>query len=284
MDSSSETLTSLVDLAEPRNASGVRSEELRAPVIVAPMYLVSGPELVIASCRAGLIGSFPTLNAHTTAHLASWFEQIGAALADLPGAEWAVGMIVNRCYGRLERELELIAEHRPDVVITTLGSPLPVVETVRGYGGTVFADVVTVEHALKAADGGADGLVLTRDGAGRAGQLSPAEFVSEVRRFFGGPLVLGGAISTGREVRAARLLGADLAYVGAPFSGCPEVLASPDYLDLLMGDRGQGIAAVAELAGVPANWLSESVGGTQVRRTAAEVADRLVAEYRATAP
>jgi nitronate monooxygenase len=244
-----------------RRAGAARLGALRAPVIVAPMFLVSGPQLVIESCRAGLMGSFPTQNARTLQDLARWLDEIKAGLAEVPDPQWAVSMIVHRSYDRFERELELIAEHRPNVVVTALGSPQRVIETVRGYGGAVFADVMSVEHALKAADAGADGLVLVCHGAGgHTGRLSPFAFVDEVRGFFDGPLVVGGAISTGRGVCAVRVLGADLAYMGTRFIACPETLVDQRYREMLVRAGAEDVTATAAVTGVPCSWLTESLG------------------------
>lgn len=248
-------------LATERRARAVRPAALRAPVIVAPMFLVSGPQLVIESCRAGLLGSFPTQNARTLDDLAGWLTEIRAGLADLPDPQWAVSMIVHRSYDRFERELELIAEHRPNLVVTALGSPQRVIDTVRGYGGAVFADVMSVEHALKAADAGADGLVLVCHGAGgHTGRLSPFAFVDEVRGFFDGPLVVGGAISTGRGVCAAKVLGADLAYMGTRFIACPETMVDERYREMLVRAGAEDVTATAAVTGVPCSWLTESLG------------------------
>jgi nitronate monooxygenase len=239
----------------------VRPRALRAPVIVAPMFLVSGPSLVIASCRAGLMGSFPTQNARTADDLARWLVEIKAGLVGVDDPQWAVSLIVHRTYDRFERELELIAEHQPTVVVTALGSPARVMDTVRGYGGAVFADVMSVEHARKAADASADGLVLVCHGAGgHTGRLSPFAFVDEVREFFDGTVVVGGAISTGRGVRAAQTLGADLAYMGTRFIACPETLVEDRYRQMLLRARAEDVTATAAVTGVACSWLTESLG------------------------
>jgi nitronate monooxygenase len=233
---------------------------LRVPVVVAPMFLVSGPELVLASCRAGLMGSFPTQNARTFDDLVHWMDEIRDGLADLPAARWAVSMIVHRSYDRFHEELELMVERRPDVVITALGSPARVLEEVHGYGGAVFADVMSVAHARKAVDAGADGLVLVCHGAGgHTGRLSPFAFIDEVRAFFDGPLIVGGAISTGRGVRAVEMLGADLAYMGTRFIACPETLVSERYREMLVRASVESVTATAAVTGVLCSWLTESL-------------------------
>ncbi|MDH6246430.1 nitronate monooxygenase [Mycobacterium sp. OTB74] len=256
------------------NLEAVRPRALRAPVIVAPMFLVSGPELVIASCRAGLMGSFPTQNARTADDLVRWLDEIKAGLTAIDDPQWAVSMIVHSTYDRFDRELELIAEHQPTVVVTALGSPTRVMDTVRGYGGAVFADVMSVEHARKAADAGADGLVLVCHGAGgHTGRLSPFAFVDEVRDFFDGTLVVGGAISTGRGVRAVETLGAELAYMGTRFIACPESLVQDSYRQMLIRAGAGDVTATAGVTGVACSWLTESLrdagyGDAQLSSTA----------------
>jgi nitronate monooxygenase len=234
--------------------------DLEVPVAVAPMFLVSGPRLVIESCRAGLMGSFPTQNARTLDDLVGWLDEIRVGLADMPAPRWAVSMIVHRSYDRFEAERELIAEHRPDVVITALGSPVRVLDAVHGYGGAVFADVMSVDHARKAVAAGADGLVLVCHGAGgHTGGLSAFAFIDEVRKFFDGPLIVGGAISSGRGVLAAETLGADLAYMGTRFIACPETLVGDGYRDMLARAGVHDVIATAAVTGVMCSWLSESL-------------------------
>ncbi len=288
-----------------RADEAVRRAALRAPVIVAPMYLLSGPELVVASCRAGLMGSLPASNARTPRELDGWLARIAAALGELPDPRWAVSLIVHRGYDRFGPELELIAEHRPHVVLTALGSPRPVVSTVRGYGGAVFATVASVEQALKAVDAGADGLVLEcRAEGGIPGRMSPRVFVDAIRGFFDGPVVVGGGISTGRGVRAVQRRGADLAYVGRRFAACPETRFDDRHPALLARVRELGVADTASMTGVPYSWLSEGLGVESVAgavaesvaesvagagelpgpsaggtATAGQVADRIVREY-----
>lgn len=243
-----------------RRHAAIRTSALRAPVIVAPMFLVSGPDLVVASCRAGLVGSFPTQNARTLDELKVWLHDITGRLAELDDPQWAVSMIVHNTYDRFHAELELMQEHRPDVVITALGSPKRVLEEVHGYGGAVFADVMSVEHARKAADAGADGLVLVCHGAGgHTGKISPFAFVDEVRAFFDGTLIVGGAVSTGRGVRAIEVLGADCAYMGTRFIACPESMAGERYRDLLVSCGIDDVTATAAVTGVACSWLTPSL-------------------------
>ncbi|CAN5252764.1 nitronate monooxygenase family protein [soil metagenome] len=238
----------------------LRLDALRLPVMAAPMFLVSGPDLVIESCKAGIIGSFPTQNARTFDELVEWMKVIRAGLAELDRPLWAVSQIVHRTYDRFEAELELMTQYQPDIVITALGSPSRVVNEIHGYGGAVFADVMSVDHARKAADAGADGLVLVCHGAGgHTGQLSPFAFVDEVREFFGGTLVVGGAISTGRAVRAVEILGAELAYVGTRFIAASESLAVERYQEMLVRARASDVTETRAVTGVLCNWLDESL-------------------------
>lgn len=172
------------------------SNSLVLPVIVAPMFLISGPELVIAAGKSGLIGCFPASNARTIDDLAEWLPRIDQELRDAnrPG-QWSINMIVHPSYDRCEQELDLIEEYRPKIVVTALGSPKRVLDRVQRFGGKVFADVISPEHANKAAEAGVDGLILVCSGAGgHTGQFSPLAFIEEVRQFWDGPLVVGGAV------------------------------------------------------------------------------------------
>ncbi|MBN9739295.1 nitronate monooxygenase [Pseudonocardia sp. P1] len=242
------------------SGSGLARAALRAPVIVAPMFLVSGPELVVESCRAGLVGSFPTQNARTFDDLVGWFDRIREGVKDLEHPSWAISMIVHRSYERFQAELELVQDYRPDVVVTALGPPSRVLDEVHGYGGEVYADVMSVEHARKAADAGADGLVLVCHGAGgHTGRLSPFAFVDEVRRFFDGTVVVGGAVSTGRAVRAVEVLGADYAYMGTRFIACLESMVNDRYRNMLVRSGIGDVTATAAVTGVLCSWLSESL-------------------------
>ena len=244
----------MVDLA-----ATLRSD-LAAPVVVAPMFLVSGPEFVTSACHAGLIGSFPTQNARTFDDLVRWCEQIRDGLRSAANPRWAASMIVHRTYDRFDAELELMQEYKPDMVITALGGPGRVIDEVHGYGGAVLADVMSVEHARKAADAGADGLVLVCHGAGgHTGSLSAFAFVDEVRRFFDGTVIVGGAISTGRGVRAAEVLGADLVYMGTRFIACPESMVNGSYRGMLVRADATGVTATRAVTGVLCNWLNESL-------------------------
>jgi nitronate monooxygenase len=231
----------------------------RLPLIVAPMFLISGPALVIAAARAGVIGSFPAPNARTIEQLERWLEEIAQALTqDAPA--WALNMIVHSTYARFEAEMALVERYQPRLVITALGSPKRVLERVHAYGGLVFADVNSVEHARKAVEAGVDGLILVASGAGgHTGTLSGFAFVREVRCFWDGPIVLSGAISDARGIRAAQVLGADLAYMGTRFIATPESLVADSYRTMLVESNISDVTTTRAVTGVLANWLAPSL-------------------------
>lgn len=235
------------------------AERLRLPAIAAPMFLVSGVDMVLAACKAGIIGSFPGNNARSLDELDQWLATINATLpADAP--PWAMNIMVHRSYARWEEELELVLKHRPPIVITALGSPATVVDAIHGYGGLVFADVNSLTFAHKAAATGVDGLILVASGAGgHTGPISGFAFAPAVREWFEGTLVLGGGIGSGRAVRAAQVLGADLAYLGTRLIACEESLAVPDYKQMLVEATAEDIVTSAALTGMPANWLKASL-------------------------
>lgn len=234
-------------------------ERLKIPAIAAPMFLVSGPKLVIAAAKAGMASAFPAPNARTLDELDQWMAEINdnLAQADRP---WALNIVAHHSYARLKDELELIVKHKPPLVITALGSPRGVIEAVHSYGGLVFADVIAMNFARKALDAGVDGLVLICAGAGgHTGALNPFAFVSAVRGIFPGPLVVGGAIGTGRAVRAVEVLGGDLAYIGTPFVAARESLAPDAYKQMLISSTHEDLVLSASVTGVKANWLKGSL-------------------------
>ncbi|MCR8548859.1 nitronate monooxygenase [Salipiger sp. P9] len=232
---------------------------LRLPVVAAPMFLVSGTDMVIAAARAGILGAFPGPNGRSIADLRAWFETIQAALGpqNLP---FAFSMITHSSYGRFDEELALIEEFRPEIVITALGGPHRVTEVVHRYGGLVLADVNSPSYAKKALDKGADGLVLVCTGAGgHTGSYAMAPFLDEVRGFFDGPVAVGGGISTGGGVLAVETLGADLAYVGTRFLGAQESLIPQGYRDMVMASRLEDLIASRAITGALGNWMRASV-------------------------
>ena len=235
------------------------AERLRLPAIAAPMFLVSGVKMVLAACEAGIIGSFPANNARTLDTLDAWMTEIIRTLpADAP--PWAINIMVHRSYARWEEELDLVLVHKPPIVITALGSPAAVVEAIHGYGGLVYADVNSLTYAEKAARTGVDGLVLVAAGAGgHTGPLAGFAFAPAVREVFDGTIVLGGGIGSGRAVRAAQLLGADLAYLGTRLIACEESLAVPAYKQMMIASTAEDIVNSAALTGIAANWLKGSL-------------------------
>jgi nitronate monooxygenase len=241
-------------------------ERLTIPVFVAPMFLLTGPALVIASCRAGVIGGIPTLNARTLEILDQWMLEITETLREsereLPGrvAPWAANIIAHRSNTRVPAELELIVKYRAPIVIVAWAKPGPIVDAIHGYGGLVFADVNTVEYARKAADAGVDGLVLVAAGAGgHTGEVSPFSFVPAVREFFDGPIALGGGIVDGRGIRAAEILGADFANLGTRFIATRECMASEQYKQMLVDSQTRDVVRTPFFTGVPANYLLPSI-------------------------
>lgn len=235
--------------------------QLRLPAIVAPMFLISGPDLVIAAGKAGVMGAFPAPNARTIEDLQTWLQRITSELAAAGRPDmWAINMLVHPTYERFEAELDLICEYKPRIVITALGSPGRPLQRVHAYGGAVFSDVITPDQARKAVDAGADGLVLVASGAGgHTGQFSPFAFVEEVRSFWDGPLVLGGAIGGARAIQAALTLGADFAYMGTRFIATRESLVSDDNRHMLVRAGMGDIVTTTAITGVPSNWMRESL-------------------------
>lgn len=232
---------------------------LKLPLIAAPMFLISGPDLVIATCKAGVTGCFPTPNARTTEILEQWLARISTDVTDRD-APWAVNLVVHRTNNRLEADLALCERFRAPIVITALGSPQAVIERVHGWGGIVLADVNTVRFAERAANMGVDGLVLVGAGAGgHTGPMAGFSFVPAVRAFFGGIVVLGGGITTGGGIAAATALGADLAAMGTRFIATRESMASAAYREMLVNSTVEDLVLSRGITGVPANWLRPSI-------------------------
>lgn len=236
-------------------------DRLRLPVVVAPMFLASGPDLVVESCRAGMVGSFPSLNRRSTAEFGDWLDEIEARLAAYPdAAPFAVNLIVNRSSDRVGEDLEMILRHRVPIVITSLGAAPEVVEAVHGYGGIVWHDVINLRHARKAIAAGVDGIVAVSAGAGgHAGLTHPFALVQEIRAIFDGTILMSGAISTGAQVAAARMAGADLAYVGTRFIATEESYAPQGFKDMTVAARAEDIVYTDAVSGVNANFLRPSI-------------------------
>lgn len=249
------------------NLPPVLSRNLRLPMVAAPMFIVSHPALVAAQCKAGIIGSFPALNARPQEELDRWLESLAAELArydaqhpDSPSAPFAVNLIVHRTNGRMQDDLAACVRHRVPIVITSLGAVAEVNEAVHAYGGIVLQDVIHDRHARKAIEKGADGLIAVAAGAGgHAGTLSPFALVQEIRRWFDGPLLLSGAISTGGAVLAAQAIGADLAYVGSPFIATEEARADAAYKEMIVASGAADIVYTSHFTGVHGNYLRGSI-------------------------
>jgi nitronate monooxygenase len=245
-------------------------DRLRLPIIGAPMFIVSTPTLVIAQCKAGVVGSFPALNARPASQLDDWLSQITEELGSYaranpgrPVAPFAVNQIVHASNDRLEHDLSLCVRHRVPIVITSLRPPSEVVSAVHGYGGLVFHDVINLRHAEKAAAQGVDGIIAVCAGAGgHAGVLSPFALVKQIREIFPGTIILSGAMSTGADVLAARALGADLAYLGTRFIATVEANASEAYKRMLIDSRAEEIVYTSLFSGIPGNYLRGSVANT----------------------
>lgn len=234
-------------------------DTLRLPVFAAPMFLISGPEMVIAACRSGVAGAFPTPNCRTSEDLDQWMGTITDALK--PGdAPWIANMITHSTNTRLAEDLRLVAEYKPPVVITALGSPKPVMETVKGYGGLVFADVVSMNLAKKAAAAGVDGLACVSAGAGgHTGHLSPFAFISAVRDFFDGYIAVGGGVGDGAGIAGAVAAGADFVYMGTRFLATQESLAQPEYKQMVVDAGPDDLVVSAAVTGTNASWLKPSL-------------------------
>tara|TARA_B100000787_G_scaffold49395_1_gene35517 strand:- start:11921 stop:12826 length:906 start_codon:yes stop_codon:yes gene_type:complete len=231
---------------------------LRIPVIQAPMFLLSGPEMVIASCKAGVIGSFPTPNARTLEQLEDWLIKITDNVSE--DACWAVNIIMHRSNPRRYKDLELAIKYKAPMVITALGSPREAVDSIHSYGGKIYADVINMDYARKAAASGVDGLALVCAGAGgHTGQLSPFAFIDEVKTFFDGEIILAGGMSCGRSVHAAEVLGADYVYMGTRFIATEESLAQDKYKQMVIDASVNDIVSSDAITGVKANWLRSSL-------------------------
>ena len=240
---------------------------LRLPVVAAPMFLISGPELVVAACKAGVVGAFPTPNARPIEVLEQWMQRITEDLAqarDAQGADtvapWCANLVTHSSNSRLSEDLALIARYQPPLVVTALGSPKPALDVVHSYGGRVIADVTNLTLARKAAAAGADGLACICAGAGgHTGSLSPFAFVSAVREFFDGTVIVGGGISDGWGVAGAIACGADLVYMGTRFIPTFESRANADYKQMLVDCTADDLLISAAITGTPASWLKPSL-------------------------
>lgn len=240
---------------------------LSIPVVASPLFIISGPELVIAQCKAGVVGSFPSLNARPVEMLDQWLTQINeeldaynAANPDKPAAPFAVNQIVHNSNDRLMQDVELCVKHKVPIVITSLGARPEVFDAIHSYGGIVLHDVINNRFAKKAIEKGADGLICVAAGAGgHAGTLSPMPFIQEVREWFDGPVLLSGAIATGDAILAAEAMGADMAYIGSAFIATEEANADQGYKQSLVDYAASDIVYTNLFTGVHGNYLRPSI-------------------------
>lgn len=262
---------------------------LRLPVVCAPMFLVSGHELVIAQCSAGMLGAFPSLNARPESELQVWLEKIREGLAEHdrrqpqnPAAPFAVNLIANKSNSRFDHDARVCIDAQVPLLLTSLHPPGDLVSEAHKYGGLVYHDVTTVRHAEKAIEQGVDGLVLVCAGAGgHAGTANPFAFLSEVRAFYSGTIILAGAISTGAGIHAALSLGADLVYMGSRFIAARESNAAPDYKQMVLDAQLKDIVYTPYFSGLPANYLAESIVQAGLDLNAVKSADPDRTRYQA---
>jgi nitronate monooxygenase len=242
-------------------------DRLRLPAIASPLFIISNPDLVIAQCKAGIVGSFPSLNARPISLLDEWLDRITSELAawdkanpDLPSAPFAVNQIVHKTNNRLDEDMALCAKYRVPVVITSLGAREDVNQAVHGWGGITLHDVITDKFAHKAIEKGADGLIPVAAGAGgHAGVLSPFAMIQEIRQWFDGPVALSGAIANGAAILAAQAMGADLAYIGSAFIATKEANALEGYKQMIVDSAGEDIVHTNLFTGIHGNYLRPSI-------------------------
>ena len=245
----------------------ILQKNLRLPVVAAPLFIISHPPLVLAQCKAGVVGSFPALNARPEAQLDEWLAEVTEDLAahaaknpDRPAAPFAVNQIVHKSNGRLEHDLGMCVKYKVPIVISSLGAVEEVNQAVHSYGGIVLHDIIHDRHARNAIKKGADGLIAVAAGAGgHAGTLSPFALVQEIRQWFDGPLLLSGAIANGGAILAAQAMGADMAYIGSPFIATTEARATDDYKKMIVESKAADIVYSNLFTGVHGNYLKGSV-------------------------
>jgi nitronate monooxygenase len=233
---------------------------LQLPVIAAPMFLVSGTSLVIETCKQGIIGTLPSLNARPSTQFDDWLCDIEGALAGQEAAKYGVMLALHRSNKRLDEDLDIVIRHKVPLVITAVGDPQEVVAAVHAYGGLVFHDAINMKHAMKAAEAGVDGIIpICAGGGGHAGIMNPFTFVSQLRACFDGAIVLGGALGHGREVRAAQVLGADFAYMGTRFIATQEANADLRYRQMILDAESSDIVYTNKVTGIDASFLRQSL-------------------------
>jgi nitronate monooxygenase len=261
--------------------------ELRLPVIGAPLFIISNPKLVIAQCTAGVVGSFPSLNARPVSQLDEWLHEITEALAahdrqnpDRRAAPFAVNQIVHRSNDRFDTDMAVCEKWKVPIVITSLGAREELNHAVHGWGGITLHDIIDDRFARKAIAKGADGLIAVAAGAGgHAGRWSPFALVQEIRAWFDGPLILSGAISTGSAILAAEAMGADFAYIGSPFIATPEARCSDDYRQAIVDGGAADIVNSALFTGIPGNYLRSSIAASGLDPDALDEMNSLPTEF-----
>lgn len=241
-------------------------KDLSLPAIAAPMFLISGPALVIESCKNGIVGTFPALNQRTSEAFEEWLIEIKTALEKFEKetgkkpAPYGVNLIVHQTNPRLQADLQLCIKHKVPVIITSLGAVSQVVDAIHSYGGLVFHDIIKKRHAEKAAEAGVDGLILVAAGAGgHAGTINPMTLVAEIKRFYDKTIILSGCISTGRDIASAMQMGADLAYMGTRFINTTESMANDNYRQMIADSTASDVVYTAAISGVHANFLGDSL-------------------------
>ena len=265
------------------------ANQLSIPVIGSPLFIISNPDLVLAQCRSGIVGSFPSLNARPIEQLDEWLSRINEELAVARSANpaakiapYAVNLIVHKSNPRIEEDLALCVKHKVPIVITSLGARPEVNEAVHSYGGIVLHDIINIVFAHKALEKGADGLIAVCAGAGgHAGVLSPFALISEIREFFDGPLALSGAISTGRQVLAAQAMGADLAYIGTAFIATHEARAPDNYKDMIVASAAKDIIYSSLFTGVHGNYLAPSIAASGLDPNTLPEGDKATMSFKA---
>jgi nitronate monooxygenase len=265
------------------------ANQLSLPVIGSPLFIISNPDLVLAQCKAGVVGSFPSLNARPIEQLDEWLsrinEELEAARRATPAAKiapYAVNLIVHKSNPRIEEDLALCVKHKAPIVITSLGARPEVNEAVHSYGGIVLHDIINIVFAHKALEKGADGLIAVCAGAGgHAGVLSPFALISEIREFFDGPLALSGAIATGRQILAAQAMGADLAYIGSAFISTHEARAPDTYKDMIVASAAKDIIYSSLFTGVHGNYLAPSIAASGLDPNTLPDGDKAAMSFRA---
>ena len=238
----------------------ILQEGLRLPVIAAPMFLISSPRLVIETCKQGLIGTLPALNARPAAKFDDWLYEIEAALSGQGAAKYGAMLVMHSTNKRLEQDLDTVVRHKVPLVITAVGLRADVIKEIHAYGGVVFHDAIHMKHAMKAAEAGVDGIIpICAGGGGHSGALNPFTFVSQLRACYDGAIILGGALGNGREVRAAEVLGADFAYMGTRFIPTPEAHAVAEYKQAVVDSKAADIIRTTCFTGLPANFMRSSI-------------------------